>query len=79
MISSVGTHIDGLNTRLDTFNKAQEEWVSLRAKLEDDVRSGLDKRESLLGELEKVKAERDGAKDEAKCLDEQLKVFQSIF
>lgn len=76
LISSVGTHIDGLNTRLDTFNKAQEEWISLRAKLEEDVRSGLDKRESLLGELEKVKAERDGAKDEAKHFDEQLKVSQ---
>lgn len=79
MISSVGTHVEGLNTRLGAFTQAQDEWIALRAKLEADVRGGLDKRESLMGELEQTKKERDEANDMSKLLDEQLKVRAFIF
>lgn len=71
MIASVGHHLENLSIKLAANTRAQEEWAAVRTKLEEDVRSGLDKREALYEELDKVRKERDEAKSE---LQAQLQV-----
>ncbi|KAF8815903.1 hypothetical protein BYT27DRAFT_7209355 [Phlegmacium glaucopus] len=46
-----------VQTKLETYARAKLEWDVLRRRLEDDVRSGLDKRETLYRELEDARRE----------------------
>ncbi|KAL4247077.1 hypothetical protein ABKN59_001391 [Abortiporus biennis] len=73
LILSIDNHIDSLNVKLEASQNSQKEWAALRLKLEEDVRAGLDKRESLYGELERARKERDDAKAEARDLEGNLK------
>lgn len=79
LISSIGAHLDGLSAKLQTGVKAQEEWATVRAKLEEDIRLGLDKREAMFGELDQARKERDEAKMEARNLQADLQVRNSLF
>ena len=80
MIASVGHHLENISIKLAANSRAQDEWAGVRTKLEEDVRSGLDKREALYEELDKARKERDEAKGELLDLQAQLQVrYYSIF
>ncbi|KAH8094933.1 Up-regulated during septation-domain-containing protein [Cristinia sonorae] len=72
LVASIGAHLHGLNSRLQANLKAQEEWSAVRTRLEEDIRSGMDKREALYGELDQARKERDEAKVEARNLQADL-------
>lgn len=74
MAASVSAHLDGMDSKLLASARAQEEWAAIRAKLEEDIRMGLDKREALYGELDQVRRERDEAKTEARNMQADLQV-----
>ncbi|KAK7696281.1 hypothetical protein QCA50_000935 [Cerrena zonata] len=80
MIASVGHHLENISIKVAATTRAQEEWASVRTKLEEDVRTGLDKREALYEELDKVRKERDEVKGEVMELQAQLqeRSFASI-
>jgi chromosome segregation ATPase len=66
LLSSVGTHLEGIAAKADMHARAQAEWESVRRKLEEDVRSGLDKREALALHLEEARREREEARREVR-------------
>ena len=51
-----------MHTKLEMHARSESEWDVLRRRLEDDVKSGLDKRETLTRELEDARRGRDAAK-----------------
>jgi len=59
LLNAVGMHIESVHMKLETYSKAEAEWDSLRRRLEEDVRSGLDKREAMARDLEDARRERD--------------------
>lgn len=75
---SIGKHLDEVKVKLDSQSRMQDEWNAVRAKLEEDARAGLDKREVLGEELEQARKERDAAKSEARSLENQLKVNSGL-
>ena len=72
--ASIGKHLEEVKVKVDSHTNAQEEWSAARAKLESDVRAGLDKREVLDEQLEAARKERDAAKAEVRELGERLRV-----
>jgi Up-regulated During Septation len=64
LLESVGTHLENVHGRLEGLSKAEAEaeWEGVKRKLEEDVRSGLDKREALARDLEQARRERDEAR-----------------
>jgi hypothetical protein len=75
LLNAIGMHIQTVHTKLETHLRAESEWDVLRKRLEDDVRSGLDKRETLSRELEDVRRGRDAAKRDTLI----RKVFKFFF
>ncbi|KAI9000693.1 Up-regulated during septation-domain-containing protein [Trametes punicea] len=73
LAASIGKHLDDVKARLDAHAKSQEEWNATRAKLEEDIRIGLNKRETLVEEVEEARKERDAAKAEARAVEARLK------
>ncbi|KAH9482362.1 hypothetical protein JR316_0004462 [Psilocybe cubensis] len=65
LLDSVSTHLDGVQTKLEEYSRKEAEWDTLRRKLEDDVRNGLDRREAMARELEDVRRERDVIRDQS--------------
>lgn len=74
LLESIGTHLEGMHSKLEANSTVQGEWEALRLKLEGDIRSGLDKREALARELEGARRERDEAKRETRILEARVKV-----
>lgn len=62
LLDSVGMHLDSVHAKLEGLARAETEWESVKRKLEEDVRNGLDKREALVHELEQARYERDEIK-----------------
>ncbi|KAJ7872062.1 Up-regulated during septation-domain-containing protein [Mycena leptocephala] len=62
LVSALGSHVQGLSTKVEAHAAAQAEWEVLRRKLEDDLRSGLDKREALFRDIEEARREREEAR-----------------
>lgn len=62
LLGSVGTHLENVHRRLEGLAKGEGEWETVKRKLEEDVRSGLDKREALARDLEQARRERDEAR-----------------
>ncbi|RDB19786.1 hypothetical protein Hypma_012893 [Hypsizygus marmoreus] len=62
LVASIGTHLATVHGKLEAHAKAESEWDTLRRKLESDVRSGLDKREALVRDLEDARQQRDEAR-----------------
>ena len=62
LLNAIGMHIQTLHTKLETHARAESEWDVMRRRLEEDVRSGLDKKEMLSRELEGARRERDAAR-----------------
>ncbi|CDO77018.1 hypothetical protein BN946_scf184380.g3 [Trametes cinnabarina] len=73
---SIGRHLEDLKAKMDAHSKAQEEWNAIRAKLEEDMRVGLSKRETLVEEVEEARKERDAAKAEARAFEARLRDLQ---
>ncbi|KAJ7167635.1 Up-regulated during septation-domain-containing protein [Mycena filopes] len=69
LVSALGTHLQGLATKIESHSTAQAEWETLRRKLEDDVRGGLDKREALYREVEEGRKEREEARKEIRAIE----------
>ncbi|TFK43828.1 Up-regulated during septation-domain-containing protein [Crucibulum laeve] len=78
MLESVGTHLEGVHAKLEGYVKAQGEWEAARRRLEDDVRSGLDKREAMAKELEEVRRERDLARRDTMTLESRVKLADAM-
>ncbi|TFK66568.1 hypothetical protein BDN72DRAFT_823239 [Pluteus cervinus] len=74
LLGSIGTHLDTVHQKLENYAKTQAEWEGARRKLEDDVRFGLDKRESLTKEMEEVRRSRDSAEREVRFMKEHAEV-----
>ncbi|OJT12561.1 hypothetical protein TRAPUB_10885 [Trametes pubescens] len=76
LATSIGRHLEDLKAKVDSHAKTQEEWNLSRAKLEEDMRTGLDKREALVREIEEARKERDAAKAEARAFEARLRDIQ---
>ncbi|KAF8622113.1 hypothetical protein AX15_007248 [Amanita polypyramis BW_CC] len=61
LVGAIGSHLQKIHGKLEAYESAEEEWSVLRRKLEDDIRGGLDKRETLQMELEEARRARDSA------------------
>ncbi|PFH51338.1 hypothetical protein AMATHDRAFT_59425 [Amanita thiersii Skay4041] len=59
LAEAISSHLHNVHMRLEGCLKAEEEWSTMRRKMEEDIRSGLDKRESLQSELGEARRERD--------------------
>ena len=57
-----GLHMQTMNTKLEMHARAESEWDVLKRRLEEDVKSGLDKKEILSRELEDARRGRDAAR-----------------
>ena len=64
LLNAIGMHIQTLHTKLEKYARAESEWDVSRRRLEDDVRSGLENRETLSRELEDARRERDAARSD---------------
>ncbi|KAJ7246565.1 Up-regulated during septation-domain-containing protein [Mycena haematopus] len=73
LVAALGSHLQGLSGKIDTHSAAQAEWEVLRRKLEDDVRTGLDKREALFREVEEARREREDARKEIRAIELRVK------
>ena len=62
LLNAIGLHMQTMHTRLETHARAESEWDVLKRRLEDDVRSGLDMKETLSRELEDARRGRDAAR-----------------
>ncbi|KAF7352376.1 hypothetical protein MVEN_01201700 [Mycena venus] len=69
LVSALESHVQGLSTNVEAHAAAQAEWEVLRRKLEEDVRSGLDKREALSREVEEARREREDARKEIRAIE----------
>ncbi|KAL1940017.1 hypothetical protein VTO73DRAFT_9352 [Trametes versicolor] len=76
LATSIGRHVEDLKAKVDSHAKTQEEWNMSRVKLEEDIRTGLDKREALVHEIEEARKERDAAKAEARSFEARLRDIQ---
>lgn len=74
LLESIGTHLEGVHKKLETHSRVEAEWELSRRRLEDDIRSGFDKRELLAREVEDARRERDSAKRETASLESRVKV-----
>ena len=67
LLGCVGTHLESIHGRLEALTKMEAEWEAVKRKLEEGVRSGLDKREALVRDLEQARRERDEARLESRA------------
>ncbi len=74
LVAAVGAHMEALAEENGKKAKAQEDWDTLRRKLEDDLRSSLDRRDKLGQEVEMARNEREEARKELRFLEERLRV-----
>ncbi|EJD01560.1 uncharacterized protein FOMMEDRAFT_126587 [Fomitiporia mediterranea MF3/22] len=72
-VSYLGTYLEDVQSRLNANLRQREEWEDLRHKLEEDLRVGLDSRESLSRELEEARREREGYQEKNRSLEAQLR------
>ena len=73
-VAYLDTYLADVRTRLDAHQEQQDEWRELRHKLEEDVRTSLDKRELLSRELEGTRKEREEIREKVQLLEARIKV-----
>ncbi|KAJ7223959.1 Up-regulated during septation-domain-containing protein [Mycena rebaudengoi] len=73
LVAALGSHLQGLAAKVQAHTTAQGEWELLRRKLEDDIRGGMDKRESLSREIEEARREREEARKEIRAMELRVK------
>ena len=74
LVTSLGTHVASLNSKLAESEREKAELEILRRKYEDDVRSGLEIRERLGREVEDARREREESRREVRLLETRVKV-----
>lgn len=74
LVAAVGAHMEALAEENSRTGRAQEDWDSLRRKLEEDLRASLDRRDKLGQEVETARNERENARKEVRLLEERLRV-----
>ncbi|KAF7302090.1 hypothetical protein MIND_00775700 [Mycena indigotica] len=72
-VSTLASHLQALATKIEMLTAAQTDWENTRRKLEDDVRAGFDKRETLSREIEEARREREEARKEARAMELRVK------
>ncbi|CAK5262898.1 unnamed protein product, partial [Mycena citricolor] len=73
LVTTIGTHVQGLAANADSHASAQAEWDTVRRKLEEDVRAGWDKREALSRDIEEARREREEARNELRAMELRVK------
>ncbi|KAI3610733.1 involucrin repeat protein [Moniliophthora roreri] len=76
MIDALDNYLSDLKSRLESLSSDEESWTSLRRKLEDDLRSSLDKREALSRDLEVARREREDSRGQVRDLETRIKDLQ---
>jgi len=79
LLNAISTHVETVHTKLESYAKTEAEWEATRRRLESDVRTGLDKRESLSKELEDARRERDSARRDTLTMESRSRVCLSVF
>jgi DNA repair exonuclease SbcCD ATPase subunit len=74
LVVAAGAHMEALADENGKRARAQEDWDTLRRKLEDDLRASLDRRDKLGQEVEMARNEREEARKEVRSLEERLRV-----
>ena len=74
LVAAVGAHMEALAEENGKKAKVQEDWDTLRRKLEDDLRASLDRRDRLGQEVETARNEREEARKELRFVEERLRV-----
>ena len=74
LVAAVGAHMEALAEENSKKAKVQDDWDTLRRKLEDDLRASLDRRDKLGQEVETARNEREEARKEVHFLEERLRV-----
>jgi hypothetical protein len=75
VIGSISSHLDTVHAKMEAHAKVEREWEAIKRKLEDDIRSGLDKREMLVRDIEEARKERDQARNEVRARVSSIRVF----
>ncbi|PPQ80493.1 hypothetical protein CVT26_004272 [Gymnopilus dilepis] len=65
LLAALSTHLASVHTRLEAYARSEAEWEVVRRRLEEEVRSGVERREEMARELEEVRRERDVVRREA--------------
>ena len=74
LVAAVGAHMEELAEENGKRAKAQEDWETLRRKLDGDLRASLDRRDKLGQEVETARNEREEARKDLRFLEERLRV-----
>ena len=74
LVAAVGAHMEELAEENGKKAQAQEDWDTLRRKLEGDLRASLDRRDRLGQEVETARNEREEARKDLRLLEERLRV-----
>ncbi|KII95270.1 hypothetical protein PLICRDRAFT_48232 [Plicaturopsis crispa FD-325 SS-3] len=73
LVLSIGSHLGGVSAKLDANTRAQAEWDATKQKLEADVRSSFEKRETLLRDVEIARQEREEIRRDLRVMEERLR------
>lgn len=74
LLNSVASHLEMMHAKVEECLEAKAEWGSMKGRLEDGVRVGLDKQAVLTMELEDARKERDALRRNSPLLDIGTKV-----
>lgn len=74
---AVSAHLESLVEDVEKRRRDKEEWWAARRKLEDDLRSSVERRDTLGEEMEIARSEREDARRDLRSLEEQLRVSTS--
>lgn len=77
LVVSVRRHIDDLHRKVDAHSQEEQAWNASKAKLEEEIRTGFDKREALARDVEEARGQRDAAKAEVRALEDRIRVSGS--
>ena len=61
LLDSISIHLETIHGKLDVYSRLEVEWETTKREMEDDIRSGSNKREALARELAETRMQRDTA------------------
>ncbi|KAH8830989.1 Up-regulated during septation-domain-containing protein [Flagelloscypha sp. PMI_526] len=73
LVKSITVHLQGVQSKMSSFDDEKREWDTLKRKMEDDIRAGWDKREALSRDVEDARKEREEARKEARTLEQKIR------
>lgn len=78
-VASLERHLDRMLLELQEYKLAKEDLITRRSKLEDDLRSSMDKRENLSRDVEETRREGEQLRGEIRVLQDRLKVKCTLY